>query len=106
DNVYDAALAAGRYLCGGGGDVSQPVERAQAVFRYNHSDNYVRLVLLWADAYAAGITPLPSQPGLPVSYPLPVPGTPTPAPQPAPPPPPPPGAPAPPPPGAPPPASS
>jgi hypothetical protein len=103
DNVYDAALAAARYLCAGGGDLSQPADRARAVFSYNHSDNYVRIVLLWADAYAVGITPLPSQPVLPVSYPLPVPGAPAPAPQPAPPPGPnPPAAPAPPPPGQPP----
>jgi hypothetical protein len=74
NNVYDAALAAGKYLCAGGGDLSQPADRAEAVFRYNHSNDYVRLVLLWADAYAAGITPLSTQAVLPVSYPQPIAG--------------------------------
>ncbi|HEX3790416.1 MAG TPA: lytic transglycosylase domain-containing protein [Pseudonocardiaceae bacterium] len=59
NNVYDAALAAGRYLCKGGGDLSDPAQQAVAVFNYNHSDSYVQLVLVWADAYEAGVTPLP-----------------------------------------------
>lgn len=58
NNVFDATLAAGRYLCSGGLDVSDPAQRARAVFRYNNSDSYVRTVLRWADAYAAGVTPL------------------------------------------------
>lgn len=59
NNVYDAAIAAGRYLCAGGRNLADPAQRAQAVFSYNHSDSYVRIVLIWADAYAAGVTPLP-----------------------------------------------
>ena len=58
-NVFDAALAAGRYLCASGGDLSDPAQQAIAVFNYNHSDSYVRLVLIWADAYEQGVTPLP-----------------------------------------------
>lgn len=61
-NVYDATLAAGRYLCSGGLDLSNPQQRAAAVFRYNHSDSYVRTVLIWADAYDKGVQPLPSTP--------------------------------------------
>jgi hypothetical protein len=61
-NIYDAALAAGRFLCAGGGDLRDPVQLAQAVFRYNHSEAYVANVLAWAAAYATGVTPLPSSP--------------------------------------------
>jgi len=61
-NVFDAALAAGKYLCSGGLDLSNPQQRAIAVFRYNRSDSYVRTVLIWADAYAQNVVPLPSTP--------------------------------------------
>ncbi|GLW92814.1 lytic transglycosylase domain-containing protein [Actinokineospora globicatena] len=62
NNIYDATLGAGKYLCSGGLDLANPQQRATAVFRYNHSDSYVRTVLIWADAYAKGVTPLPSTP--------------------------------------------
>jgi hypothetical protein len=61
-NFYDAATAAGKYLCSGGFDLSNAQMRYQAVFRYNHSDSYVRTVLIWAEAYAKGVTEIP--PGL------------------------------------------
>jgi hypothetical protein len=61
-NIYDATVAAGKYLCSGGLDLSNPQDKATAVFRYNHSDSYVRTVLIWADAYAKGTHPLPSDP--------------------------------------------
>lgn len=73
-NIFDAALAAGRYLCAGGGDLRDPVMLAKAIFRYNHSDSYVANVLSWVAAYAAGVTPLPSLPPageLPVAAPPP-----------------------------------
>ncbi|QTR06132.1 lytic murein transglycosylase, partial [Saccharothrix algeriensis] len=63
NNVYDATAGAGNYLCAGGGDLSDPEQRAKAVFRYNHSDEYVRTVLFWADAYADGVTPMPGLTG-------------------------------------------
>ncbi|MGP4019767.1 lytic murein transglycosylase [Saccharopolyspora sp. 5N708] len=59
-NVHDASVAAGQYLCGGGGDLRSPRDLAAAVFNYNHSDSYVRTVLIWAAAYAKGVTPTPS----------------------------------------------
>ena len=62
NNVYDAALAAGRYLCAGGWNLSDPAQQAMAVFTYNHSDSYVQLVLTWAYAYAGGVYPLPMMP--------------------------------------------
>jgi hypothetical protein len=61
-NIYDATVAAGRYLCSGGLDLSKPKDQAVAVFRYNHSDSYVTTVLIWADAYKKGTTPLPTTP--------------------------------------------
>ncbi|QIZ35885.1 lytic transglycosylase [Saccharopolyspora sp. ASAGF58] len=59
-NIYDASVAAARYLCSGG-DLRSPQNLAAAVFRYNHSDSYVRTVLIWAAAYAHGVTPTPSE---------------------------------------------
>lgn len=60
NNVDDSALAAGRYLCAGGRDLSVPGRQADAVFAYNHSDSYVRLVLSWAHSYAGGgVVPIP-----------------------------------------------
>ncbi|MFD7472234.1 lytic transglycosylase domain-containing protein [Streptomyces sp. NPDC059837] len=44
DNVFDAALAAGRYLCAGGRDLSDPAELDRAVLGYNHSEAYLRTV--------------------------------------------------------------
>lgn len=45
DNIFDAALAAAGYLCGGGGDLTLPADAAAAVHRYNNSDSYVSAVL-------------------------------------------------------------
>ncbi|MFF1599306.1 lytic murein transglycosylase [Streptomyces mirabilis] len=47
DNVFDAALAAGRYLCAGGRDLSDPAELDRAVLGYNHSEAYLRTVRAW-----------------------------------------------------------
>lgn len=65
-NVFDATLAAANYLCSGGGDLRDPAQLASAIFRYNHSESYVRTVLTWASAYAVGVTPLPTTPAPPV----------------------------------------
>ncbi|HJP78737.1 MAG TPA: hypothetical protein VJ914_30965 [Pseudonocardiaceae bacterium] len=72
-NVFDAALAAGRYLCNGGRDLSDPAQQAQAVFSYNHSNSYVAKVLLWANAYKLGVHPLPPSPVLVGAGPIDVP---------------------------------
>ena len=57
-DIDDAALAAGRYLCGGGADLSTEDGLRSAVFRYNHSDAYVDLVLAIGRAYATGTAPV------------------------------------------------
>ena len=49
-NLYDAALAAARYLCRGGPLVDDVSVRA-AVRRYNNSQAYVDAVMTWADTY-------------------------------------------------------
>lgn len=69
NNVDDAALAAGRYLCASHVDLTTPTGRAVAVFSYNHSNEYVRIVLIWANAYRTGITPVFDVPA-PVRPPL------------------------------------
>ena len=56
-NIDDAALAAARYLCAAGGDLRTADGQRRAVLAYNHSDEYLALVLATARAYATG-TPL------------------------------------------------
>ena len=53
-DVDDAAMATASYLCAGGRDLRDEKDRRSAVFSYNHSWDYVDLVLAWADAYATG----------------------------------------------------
>ena len=62
-NVFDAAVAAGNYLCAGGGDLSQPAAQRAALLRYNRSDAYGALVLRWAAAYGAGVSVIPDGTG-------------------------------------------
>ena len=50
-DIDDAALAAGRYLCAGGGDLTRADGWNTAVLSYNHSQEYVDQVLALADAY-------------------------------------------------------
>jgi hypothetical protein len=59
NNIYDATLASGRYLCSGGLDVANPDQLRVAIYRYNHSDTYVNTVILWAEAYRNGVAPTP-----------------------------------------------
>jgi hypothetical protein len=75
DNIFDAALATAGYLCAGDTDLRDPDQRAGAVWRYNHSAEYVRVVLALADEYERGQVPLPPTlplpPGQPPSLPSP-----------------------------------
>jgi hypothetical protein len=54
ENVYDAALAAGRYLCADGRDLSDPAELDRAILGYNHSDAYLRTVRAWYAYFLTG----------------------------------------------------
>lgn len=53
-DVDDAALAAAVYLCSGNDDLSSEAGQRSAVYRYNHSEKYVDLVLRIKDAYMSG----------------------------------------------------
>jgi hypothetical protein len=55
-NIFAAANATAGYLCAGGSDLSQRHPLALAVYSYNHSFNYVRLVLSVGARYA-GLSP-------------------------------------------------
>lgn len=55
-NIRAATVATAGYLCASGRDLSQPHAMALAVYSYNHSFRYVRLVLSVAARYA-GMTP-------------------------------------------------
>jgi len=59
NNIFDAALATGRYLCSGGFDLADPDQLRGAIHRYNNSDTYVNTVILWAEAYRNGIMQVP-----------------------------------------------
>jgi len=65
NNLFDAALTAGRSLCAGGGDLRDRSQAEQAVFRYNHSADYVSTVVTWADAYGNRVAPIQSALPLP-----------------------------------------
>ena len=54
-NIEDAALAAARYLCAGGRDLSRPADLRAAVFSYNHSARYVATVLGLVEAVTSGV---------------------------------------------------
>ncbi|NLG55279.1 MAG: lytic transglycosylase [Rhodococcus sp.] len=56
-NIFDAALAAGRYLCAGGADLRDGDQLRRAVLRYNNSSVYATTVIGWAQAYGRGTTP-------------------------------------------------
>ncbi|WP_409185013.1 lytic transglycosylase domain-containing protein [Amycolatopsis sp. VS8301801F10] len=58
-NLFDASLAAARYLCSGGLDLANPDQLRTAIYRYNNSDAYVTTVILWAEAYRKGVAQVP-----------------------------------------------
>jgi Transglycosylase SLT domain len=53
-DIDDAALGTAVYLCSGSDDLGTDEGRRSAVFRYNHSQSYVDLVLDIMDAYLQG----------------------------------------------------
>ncbi|MEV3992554.1 lytic transglycosylase domain-containing protein [Streptomyces sp. NPDC049837] len=53
-NIHDAALAAGRYLCAGGRDLSDPYDLDRAILGYNHSSAYLRTVRAWFAYFLEG----------------------------------------------------
>lgn len=57
-NLFDASLAAARYLCSGGLNLRDQSQVMTAILRYNNSIAYARNVLGWAAAYATGVVPV------------------------------------------------
>ena len=63
-DIDDASLATAVYLCSGDDDLATDAGRRSSVFRYNHSQAYVDLVLAFYDAYVAGVyTAVPNSSG-------------------------------------------
>ncbi|WP_433732006.1 lytic transglycosylase domain-containing protein [Nocardia sp. CA-129566] len=58
-NLFDAALTAGKYLCDGGLNMRDLTQQTRAILRYNNSMAYVANVMAWAGSYASGIAPKP-----------------------------------------------
>jgi hypothetical protein len=84
DNVFDAALAAGRYLCAGGRDLSDPAGLDRAILGYNHSDAYLRTVRTWYAYFLEGHLVVPDLPASSRGRPAPSrPSTPKPSPTPS-----------------------
>ena len=61
-NLTDAATSAGHYLCAGGMDLANPSDLSAAIFRYNHSLEYVATVMSWMHTYSNGASPVPPRP--------------------------------------------
>ncbi|WP_445258486.1 lytic transglycosylase domain-containing protein [Nocardioides aurantiacus] len=60
-DIDDSSLATAVYLCSGKDDLSKRAGQEAAVFRYNHSREYVDLVLRIMEAYSSGdYTAVPS----------------------------------------------
>ncbi|MFH9228389.1 lytic transglycosylase [Streptomyces lydicus] len=64
NNVFDAALAAGTYLCAGGRNLSVQQDLDSAVLGYNHSEEYLRTVLSWFAFYRTGSYEVPDGKGV------------------------------------------
>ncbi|MFD4595131.1 lytic transglycosylase domain-containing protein [Streptomyces rubiginosohelvolus] len=78
NNIYDAALAAGRYLCANDRDLALAADLDQAVLSYNRSTEYLRTVRSWYSYYQRGALEIPDGTGRLPSTP----STPTPSPRP------------------------
>ncbi|MFL9658429.1 lytic transglycosylase domain-containing protein [Streptomyces sp. PB17] len=67
NNVYDAALAAGHYLCRFDWDLSDQADLNRAILSYNNSQDYLNTVLSWLEHYRKGSHEIPDGTGsLPV----------------------------------------
>ncbi|MFI8998292.1 lytic murein transglycosylase [Streptomyces sp. NPDC053542] len=64
NNIYDAALSAGRYLCAAGRDLSVQADMNRAILGYNHSEEYLRTVLSWYEYYRKGTHEVPDGTGV------------------------------------------
>ncbi|GLF98555.1 lytic murein transglycosylase [Streptomyces yaizuensis] len=63
NNIHDAALAAGRYLCAGERDLRDSADLDRAILSYNQSRTYLRTVLSWFEYYKKGTHSVPDGTG-------------------------------------------
>ncbi|WP_328746526.1 lytic transglycosylase domain-containing protein [Streptomyces sp. NBC_00285] len=63
NNIYDASLAAGHYLCRNGWDLSAGGDLAKAILSYNPSQDYLNTVLSWLEYYRKGTYEVPDGTG-------------------------------------------
>lgn len=63
NNVYDAALAAGHYLCRADRDLSVQSDMNAAILGYNDSQEYLSTVLSWYEYYRKGTHSIPDGSG-------------------------------------------
>ncbi|MEU9914436.1 lytic transglycosylase domain-containing protein [Streptomyces sp. NPDC051001] len=63
NNIYDAALAAGHYLCRFGWDLSTQSDLNSAILSYNNSQDYLNTVLSWLEYYRKGTHEIPDGTG-------------------------------------------
>ncbi|MGW7075640.1 lytic transglycosylase domain-containing protein [Streptomyces sp. NPDC054866] len=64
NNIYDAALAAGRYLCANDRDLSVEADLHKAILSYNRSTEYLNTVLSWLEYYRKGTHEVPDGTGV------------------------------------------
>ncbi|MFC3576254.1 lytic transglycosylase [Streptomyces yaanensis] len=63
NNIYDAALAAGHYLCRFDRDLSVQADMNAAILGYNNSQDYLNTVLRWYEYYRKGTHSIPDGTG-------------------------------------------
>ncbi|MDT0569615.1 transglycosylase SLT domain-containing protein [Streptomyces sp. DSM 3412] len=63
NNVYDAALAAGHYLCRFDWDLSNDANLRSAILSYNNSTEYYNTVMRWLEHYRGGTHEIPDGTG-------------------------------------------
>ncbi|WP_425835150.1 lytic transglycosylase domain-containing protein [Streptomyces fractus] len=64
NNVYDAALAAGHYLCRADRDLSNALDLNKAILSYNNSSDYLSTVLKWLEFYRKNSHSVPDGTGV------------------------------------------
>ncbi|MFD7698598.1 lytic transglycosylase domain-containing protein [Streptomyces caelestis] len=63
NNIYDAALAAGHYLCRFDWDLSDRRDLDRAILSYNNSTEYLNTVMSWLEYYRRGTHEIPDGTG-------------------------------------------
>ncbi|MGW2230128.1 lytic transglycosylase domain-containing protein [Streptomyces formicae] len=64
NNIYDAALAAGYYLCANDRDLAVEADLHKAILSYNRSTEYLNTVLSWLEYYRKGTHEVPDGKGV------------------------------------------